>query len=525
MKLQINNLVLFPDHDLSVEGIQRHIQKQYNCPELKLEAILRKSLDGRKKNRIHYLLRVVVSLSRNDAEQLLISKDVSVFEEPELPDVPKPLIPGHVVIVGSGPAGLFAALRLLKSGLKVTLLERGKNLEARSADIKTLEETGTLNPESNVVFGEGGAGTYSDGKLTARTRRPESTWFYETLVNHGADPSVKYEAKPHIGTDALIGILRSLRQKLLSRGGTIHFSEKITELIISGEKVRGIRTASGREFTADAVILATGHSARDTYAMLRAQGITMEQKGFALGVRVEHPAELIREIQYGTSRYRDILPPAEYALAWNNPESRRGTYSFCMCPGGRVINSSSEKGLHCVNGMSLSDRGGAFSNAALVVSIPKETLRSDLFSGIALQQTIEAAAWSAGAEGKAAPAQRLTSFLKQKEDVRLPVTSYLPKVEPANVRSYLPADIADELAAALPRLNNKMKGFITDEAILIGSETRTSSPLRITRGEDFSSVSHRNLFPAGEGSGYAGGIVSSAVDGIRVADAVITSLR
>ncbi len=525
MKFQINNLIIFPDQDLSFEGIERRLQKEYSCPGLKLETILKKSLDGRKKNRIHYLLRVVVSLSRNEAEQLLSSKDVSAFEEPELPEVPKPLRQGHILVIGSGPAGLFAALRLLESGLKVTLIERGKSLEARISDIKALEETGTLNPESNVVFGEGGAGTYSDGKLTARTRRPESTWFYDRLVEHGAHPSVKYEAKPHIGTDALVDILRSLRTQLLSLGGTIHFSEKVTELILSGKEVKGIRTASGREYTADAVILATGHSARDTYGMLRAQKVTMEQKGFALGVRVEHPAELIREIQYGTSRYRDILPPAEYTLSWHNPESRRGTYSFCMCPGGRVINSSSEQSLHCVNGMSLSNRGGTFSNAALVVSIHKETLQADLFSGIALQQTIEAAAWSAGGEGKAAPAQRLTSFLKNKKDTRLPAASYLPKVEPADVRSYLPADIADELAAALPRLNNKMKGFVTDEALLIGAETRTSSPLRITRGKDFSSLSHKNLFPAGEGAGYAGGIVSSAVDGIRAADAVIASLR
>ncbi len=523
MKLQIDNIILYPSEENSIEAISDFLERKFNLHYTGEIVITKRSLDARKKSNIHYRLRINIILSEEKANKFLRHKEISPVEEPDPEKPVSPAITGHVIVAGSGPAGLFAALRLLEAGIRVTLLERGKAVEERMKDITILEENGKLNTESNAVFGEGGAGTYSDGKLTARTRRRESIWFYNQMTKHGADPSIIYDAKPHIGTDRLTTIIQSIRKKILDSGGRFLFGEKVSDLIISGKEVKGVVTAGGREITADATILATGHSARDTYAMLNRHGVAMEPKGFAVGVRIEHPAELIRDIQYGNSPHRDILPPAEYSVTCNNPASRRGIYSFCMCPGGSVINSSSEEGHLCVNGMSLSRRDGSRSNAALVVSIHRDELTEKIFRGIELQRSIEAGAFTAGGDNYAAPAQRVTSFLEGITDATLPESTFRPALVPADIKSYLPPCIFKELLHALPVFDQKMKGFITREAVLIGAETRTSSPLRITRGKDFTSISHQNLYPAGEGAGYAGGIVSSAVDGIRAADAFIIS--
>ncbi len=374
MKIQIDGIKISPAEKDLTAAIGRAIKKRYGIRIRGEVTILKKSLDARKKSDIHYLFRVVLSLPESDAGKVMHYKNVAPFSEPA-PAVIPASCRGHVIVTGSGPAGLFASLRLIEAGASVTLIERGKPVDERMKDIARLEETGKLNPESNVVFGEGGAGTYSDGKLTARTKRPESRWFYEKMVAHGGDPSILYEARPHIGTDRLRGIVAALRQTLIDAGAEILFNEAVTDLVISGGEVKGVITATGREVTAEAVLLATGHSARDTLQMLRRRGVALEKKGTAMGLRVEHPAELIRDIQYGKSPHREILPPAEYALAWTSPATKRGIYSFCMCPGGAVINSSSEEGHLCVNGMSLSGRDSDWSNAALVVTVTAADMR------------------------------------------------------------------------------------------------------------------------------------------------------
>jgi len=522
MKIQIDNITLSPDR--KEQEISRILSERYLITDLQGFRIIKKSLDARDKGNILYRYRVVVEINEDQALTLLKHENVTTYEEQPLsiPVIHKP--GGPVIIVGSGPAGVFCALRLVEAGIKVTILERGKSVDERMKDISLLEKSGSLNEESNVLFGEGGAGTYSDGKLTARTRLPESHWFFRQMIHHGAPESILYEAKPHIGTDRLRSIIKGIRATIISNGSDILFQERVSDLMVSGSSIAGVRSSKGEEFAGAAVVLATGHSTRDIYGLLHEQNISLEKKGFAVGVRIEHPVQLINDIQYGKSRFKNILPAAEYILTFNNKQTGRGTYSFCMCPGGQVVNSSSEQEMLCVNGMSNSRRNAPFSNAALVVTVHPHDLAEDIMSGIELQRHIEKAAYISGGGGFTAPAQRVTSFVEHKIDVGLPAVSYRPGVRASTIDSYLPDWITEELRAALPLFNRKMKGFISGEAVLIGAETRTSSPLRIIRGEDFQSVSVKRLYPAGEGAGYAGGIVSSAVDGIRVADAIIASL-
>lgn len=523
MLIAIDDIKLFPDR--SEDIIPQLVKDKYG---LKISAfrVLKKSLDARNKNDIHWRYRILIDIDEADTAGVLnYYEEVKVYAEPEPVPQPKAQKKGKVIIAGAGPAGLFSALRLTEAGAEVLLLERGKPVEERMLDIETLENNGILDPESNVLFGEGGAGTYSDGKLTTRINRPEIDWFYRKLIENGAPESAAWEAKPHIGTDRLRDIIRNIRNKIISSGGEILFSEKVIDILISDGRAAGVSTASGKEFLSDCVILAPGHSARDIYQMLHSKKITLEKKGFAVGSRIEHPAELIREIQYGRSRYSDILPAAEYSLTWNNKKSGRGIYSFCMCPGGAVINSSSEEKLLCTNGMSMSDRGSPLSNAAIVVTVTKEDTGSDPLGGIELQREIERMAFRAGGGNYRAPAQTVLSFIKKKTDRELPPVSYRNGVSPSRLEEFLPQWITSEIRIALEYFDKRMNGFISESGVFIGAETRTSSPVRILRGEDLQSVSVRGLYPAGEGAGYAGGIVSSAVDGIRCADAIISNLQ
>ena len=516
MLFLINNLNLAPDKDES--DLLPLIRKQYNLSSLRLVRILRKSLDARKKDNICYKYNVIIETD-NDAE-LPEHEEISVWEEkPEMPEIQsaKKL---KVIIAGAGPAGLFCALRLAEAGANVTLLERGKAAHERLDDILTLENHGILSTESNVLFGEGGAGLYSDGKLTARTRSIESAWLFRTLIECGAAPDIACLAKPHIGTDRLREILPAIRKRIANTSSQVIFSSRVTSLIVKDGRCSGVETSDGKEYIADAVVLATGHSARDTYQMLAHKNVIMGKKDFAAGLRIEHPAELIREIQYGKSKYAPILPNAEYFLSMANDASGRGIYSFCMCPGGFVVNASSEKGMLNLNGMSYSARDGKFSNAALVVSVKASDCHDGALGGIDFQRGMEHAAFHAS-DGTAAPAQRLTSFMKNKIDSSLPECSYPAGVTPRSVRDYIPRFVYESIAAAIPIFERKMRGFLSHEALLIGAETRTSSPVRILRNEYHQSLSHPGLFPTGEGAGYAGGIVSSAVDGIRTADFIL----
>ncbi len=520
MKLLVDNITLNPDEDSSL--LEERIRVLYSINDNVTVTILKRSLDARKKERIVYRYRVVIDVSDKTGASLLKQRDIFPYEPKELPAVPKKKISEKIIIVGSGPAGLFCALRLIEAGAGVDIIERGKPVDERMKDIENLERRGVLDEGSNVLFGEGGAGTYSDGKLTTRTRRPEIDWFFSMMVRCGAPPSILYDAKPHIGTDRLMAIVKNIRQRIIESGSAIHFNETVVDIIGAGESVTGIRTASGREILAPTVVMAIGHSARDTYGMLRQKGIALERKGFAMGVRIEHPAELINSIQYGNSPYRDILPNAEYAMAFADRATGRGVYTFCMCPGGRIINSSSEQGRLCTNGMSLSARNYPYSNAAIAVTVFPDDCGDDPLGGIEFQRAIEEQAYALGGGTFTAPAQRVTDFTRGRIDTGLPPVSYRPGVVAADLSRCFPRWMVDELKTGLAQFDKKMRGFVSESGVLIGAETRTSSPVRIVRNGVFQSVSLRGLYPIGEGAGYAGGIVSSAVDGIRCADAIMS---
>jgi len=518
MYLQINNIKLTPSQHEN--EIIKFINKKYGISASSFK-VLKRSLDARNKNDIYYNFRILIELENNTAAKLLKFDEIEEYQPVPVPETVKGSFHESIIIIGAGPAGLFAALRLIESGAHVIVLERGKRVEDRMKDIEILENTGVLNPDSNSLFGEGGAGTYSDGKLTTRINRPEILWFYKKIIENGAPPSAAYESKPHIGTDRLQDIVKNIRKSITESGSEIKFSERVTDLYISGGRITGVATSAGNEFFSGNIILASGHSARDVYSLLKEKNIALEKKGFAAGVRVEHPADEINSIQYGKSQYITYLPAAEYSLAYNSKSTGRGTYSFCMCPGGSVINSSSENGELCVNGMSMSGRDFRYSNSAIVVTVKKEDMGDDPLSGVEFQREIEKKAFSAGGGNYKAPAQTIKSFLKKSVDRSIRETSYRNGITPSQLEDFLPEWITKEIRTALSFFDNKMRGFISGNGVFIGAETRTSSPVRITRDESFQSLSVKGLYPAGEGAGYAGGIVSSAVDGIRCADAII----
>ncbi len=520
MQLQISNIKLTPSQPQS--EIIPIINSKYNVTVTSFK-ILKRSLDARNKNDIFYNFRILIEIDDADASKLIQLPDIEAYITPPIPETVKRKYTGSIIIIGAGPAGLFAAMRLIESGAHVIVLERGKRVEERMNDIKILEEKGILNPDSNSLFGEGGAGTYSDGKLTTRINRPEILWFYKKLIEHGAPESAAYESKPHIGTDHLQEIVKSIRKSIIDSGSDIRFSERVTDLHLSGGKITGVITSAGNEFSANHVILAAGHSARDIYTLLKLKDVALEKKGFAAGVRVEHPVDEINRIQYGKSQYIKQLPSAEYTLTYNNKSNGRGVYSFCMCPGGSVINSSSEDNELCVNGMSMSARNYKFSNSAIVVTVKKEDMGDDPLSGLDFQREIEKKAFSSGGGNFKAPAQTIKSFMNKRTDKNIPETSYKNGVTPAQLENFLPLWITKEIRNGLIFFDNKMRGFISTGGVFIGAETRTSSPVRITRDDSLQSISVKGLYPAGEGAGYAGGIVSSAVDGIRCADAIITN--
>ena len=519
MKYKIRDIRLTPLEEKNEnKSLLKHLRDKHKTVPDKI-IIYKKSLDARKRN-ITWVYTLIV-----ESEETVQGENVSEYIENILPVPPQKTCKNYknekIIIIGSGPAGLFCALKLAENGKKSIILERGKPVSERMKDISLLEENGMLNVESNVVFGEGGAGTYSDGKLTARSLRHESGWFYNKLIQFGAKESIKYEAKPHIGTDCLVKIAINMRNELLGLGCKIYYSKKVVDFEIKDRTVKAVFTESGEKFDADKIILATGHSARDIFVKLYEKDVAMIKKGFAVGVRAEHPAELIKNIQYGKSLYKDILPPAEYVLTHKNKKTGRGVYSFCMCPGGMVVNSSSEMEMLCLNGMSNSARNGRFSNAAIVVTVNPEDINGEAIEAIEFQRDIERRAFSS-VNGFAAPAQRITSFINGKSHESLPQTSYKPRIYPKDMKELFPGFIIDELKSALKVFDNKMPGYCNEDAILIGVETRTSSPIRILRDKNRQSVSLRGLFPAGECSGYSGGIVSSAMDGIITAEMILS---
>lgn len=481
--------------------------------------ILRRAVDARQKPRVRRVYTVSFCV---EDEAGLLARFPDLLQRPTTPAVPAPIAlrgPHHALVVGMGPAGLFAALHLARSGARVTLVERGGAVEQRVAAVSRFWKQGVLNPESNVQFGEGGAGTFSDGKLTTRVNHPWTRYVLETLVACGAPEAILQDARPHVGTDRLRATLLGFRALLISLGVEIRFSTRLTGLLTQGSRICGAVLNDREELVADSLVLAPGHSARDTYALLQDAAVALQAKPFAVGVRVEHPVELINRIQFGFPGH-PRLPAADYKLAWNDPASGRGVYSFCMCPGGEVILSSSEPGGVVVNGMSTYRRDSRFSNSALVVTVgPADFPAPDPLAGIALQRQLEQRAFQAGGGHYHAPAQNLLEFLRIG---RGPVRgSCRPGVVPAELEQILPPALSEALRRALPVFDRKLPGFITADAVLIGVESRTSAPLRILRGDNGESLSHAGLYPAGEGAGYAGGIMSAALDGLRSAENLI----
>lgn len=480
--------------------------------------ITRKSIDARSRSKgILMHMQIDVYTHGTQAEPI-----VYPFEYKDVTNA-KP-----VVVVGCGPAGIFAALRLIELGYKPIVLERGKDVSERKKDIAQLERNKGLNPESNFCFGEGGAGTFSDGKLFSRLKKKCNVKNILLRFHEGgAADEILYESHPHIGTDKLPGVIKNMRERIIGYGGEVHFNTKVTELKISDSRIRGVRTADGKDIDAEAVILATGHSARDVYEMLDRQGVQLECKGFAMGVRIEHQQSLIDKIQYKTTD-REFLPAASYSLAAQ--VNGRGVYSFCMCPGGFIVPASTNEKETVVNGMSPSRRNSPFSNSALVVEIRPEDLKGyeehGALAGLRFQQRYERTSFENGGGFAIAPAQRVSDFVRNKYTNDLPKTSYIPGLVPSPLHFWLPEHISTRLKGGLKEFDKKMHGFLTNDAIVIGVESRTSSPVRIPRDQEtLEHVQIKGLYPCGEGAGYAGGITSSAIDGERCAEKIAEWLK
>lgn len=459
------------------------------------------------------------------------------YEEYKLPEYQDVHNAEPVIVVGSGPAGMFAALKLLTLGLKPVVLERGKDVSGRKPDIAKLSRTGVVNPDSNYCYGEGGAGTFSDGKLFTRSsKRGDNREVLYQFVNFGADPSIIVDAHPHIGTDKLPRLVSNIRECIIEHGGEYHFQNRVSDIERAEDGVITVTAIDEKNanktlnYNAKAVILATGHSARDVYEMLQGKGCELQAKGFAMGVRVEHPQALINKIRY-RGQWEPGFPAAEYSFVEQVDD--RGVFSFCMCPGGILVPSSTEDGYTVLNGMSNSARNSKWANAGVVVSIepddvPEEYKKDGVFSLLNFQHDVEKKMFDYAAEHAeadengvvnklCAPAQRMVDFCEEQMSEDLPETSYRPGVVSAPLYELLPECVSSRLQKAFPLINNKMRGYYTEDALLLGVESRTSSPVRIVRGDDFQCPQVPGLFPCGEGAGYSGGIVSSAIDGINCA--------
>jgi Uncharacterized FAD-dependent dehydrogenases len=528
--LKITNFLISLDEDQKWPEIvySKTGLKESGVKEIK---ILHRAVDARKKDKIllNYTLGVVGSGSDEELQRLLKPRIVSSIikvDEPESELVlgEKALL-HRPVVVGMGPAGLFGALYLARRGYCPIILERGKKVEERGEDVAGFwQGLKPFNSRSNVQFGEGGAGTFSDGKLTARNKDPRAGSILRDLVDAGAPEEILYQSKPHIGTDILRKVLVNLRQTLLDLGAEICFEEQLTELEIREGNLAQIRTSTGRELPAEALILAIGHSARDTYEMLFRRKILLEPKAFAVGLRIEHPQEWLNQAQYGNFANHPSLGAADYMLS-HQSQNGRGVYTFCMCPGGEVVASASEEGHVVVNGMSFFARSSGIANSAVVASVLPEDWNKEVLGGIEFQRKWERQAFDLGGWDYSAPIQSVGEFLGNSKEAFLCAPTYRPQVREADLREALPSEVTISLQEGLRSFGRKIKGFDHAGAVLTGVETRTSAPVRILRDLSGESVSCRGLYPTGEGAGYAGGIVSAAIDGVRQAERIMQKYR
>ncbi len=531
MAIWVSHITLSLDEEESVLRLKASHALQILPEQIREFKIIKKSLDARRKNRIHFVYAIELSLPPEEEKKALQTppsglKIQSVPPQPiHAPALIKKKLEHRPLIVGTGPAGLFAALALAECGIPPLVLERGKEVPHRVKDVERFWKEGILEEESNVQFGEGGAGTFSDGKLYTRLNDPRISAILETFCRFGAPSEILYQQRPHIGTDRLRRVVMAMRHFLEEQGVEFKFLTKVTGLKIVQDKLQGVVLNEKEELDASMLFLALGHSARDTYRMVRDSGAALEPKPFAIGLRVEHPQKLIDRIQYGPSAGHPRLPSAEYQLTYRSSKER-GVYSFCMCPGGSVIGASSEKEALVTNGMSFFRRDSRWANSALVVSVGKEDFGGeDVLAGMEFQRRWEMKAFRLGGGNFKAPAQGLLDFLQGRAPGSSRETSFRPGITPARMDECLPDFVAESLREAIPFFNRKMPGFSSSESTLIGIETRTSAPARILRGDDYHSQNIHGLFPIGEGSGYAGGIISSALDGIKAAEAVMKQIE
>jgi len=518
LDLIISNLQIPVEKDGVDEYVKAASQKlNISNDNIQLTKILSKSLDARSKEQFYYELTIVITITGSFENK----ENFPVYAEKTKVDKKSKNIKERPIIIGFGPAGMFAALELIDHGIKPLIFERGKKIEERSIDIQRFIQARTLDPESNIQFGEGGAGSYSDGKLFSRINNSRyAERVLDAFIKFGAPCEIGYVSKPHLGTDVLCRIVKNIRSYILERGGEIHYSSKMTDMLISDGKAAGVVINGNMEYRSSIIYLAPGNSARDTFEMIRKKGIAVEQKPIFVGVRVEHPAKIINLIRYG-DKYKDFpgIGAANYSLTYTDRKIRRGAYTFCMCPGGEVINASSEEGLLVVNGMSYSGRSSAFSNSAIIVTCHTDDYGSaDPLAGIEFQKKIERKAFDAGGGRWNVPAQNLVDFLSGSVSIDLNENSYRMGTTSVNMNDIFPPFVYKMLLSAFNKWKEDYPLFVSDHAILLGAETRTSSPVRIMRNEKYESVNIKNLYPIGEGSGYAGGITSSAADAIKAVE-------
>ncbi|MBN1302312.1 MAG: FAD-dependent oxidoreductase [Melioribacteraceae bacterium] len=511
-------LTVSPDHINDSDYINKAAGKKLhlNPDELYTVVISKKSLDARKKE-VVYRIKAAVYINEPVTDKFKPIKLKSLTNNKQ------------VVVVGGGPSGMFAAIKLIELNIKPVIVERGKDVRSRRRDIKAIMRDHIVNPDSNYCFGEGGAGTYSDGKLYTRsTKRGDVKRILNLLYQHGAADDILTDAHPHIGSNKLPKIVEAIRNTILESGGEYLFESRLTDLLIGNDRVRGVIINDQKELHADGVILATGHSARDIYYLLERKGIKIEAKSFAMGVRIEHPQILIDEIQYHSATRHPNLPASSYNISCRVDD--RGVYSFCMCPGGIIVPASTAPGELVLNGMSVSKRNSKFANAGLVVTINENDWQKykkhGPLAGLEYQKHLERIAFEEGGCSQRAPAQRVTDFVNRRDSRSLPDTSYVPGTVIAPLHEILPKQIARGLGISLKHFGKQMHGYLTEEAQILAAETRTSSPVRIPRDpESLMHIEIKGLFPAGEGAGYAGGIISAAIDGERCAEAAYKYLN